>query len=395
MKKTKKSLINSQTILLVLVTTVLGAFLSYLSFDRMLYYQINTGLYFVFSIYFSSVQNAIKRSQKRRQSMLNFIDQFIITLSIHKTLRVTLKSVEEVCDEEIRQELVSFQDGEPQEKLEYLSHYFSSYIYEAFLDIINTYLEAGGNILQASSILLKEVAEERTRLMKTKQIHLQKFAELIVAWVFVFFIIALMRYIVSDIYLTLLDNPIFINGLIGFNVFILSSFVVYYTIVLQNEVRKKTPKHTSKYLPVEDFVRTFTLFRMSMYPSSNVYKTLEKTASLSQGPMSIHLLNLVGELKVTTSIAPFLTLSEKFNEPLVRHILIHIYQMMVNGGDSTMLFEFNYLFDRLYELNSDRLIHRLKRQYENLAQMPMIGSGMLVMLIMVGIIGLLGSFLYV
>ena len=392
----KKSKFDASALLLVLLIALLGLAISFLCFSTMLFHQINLGLFTVFGIYCALQNKKIANNENKKVMMLNFIDQFIISLSIHKTLLASVKSVEELSEIAIKRELASFSDGEPWEKIDYLSQYFNHNIYEAFLDIIKTYLEQGGEILKSSSALLKEVGEERANMIKIKQLHSQKLAELIIGWAFVFLIIGMLRFVVSAIYQSLLLNNTFVYGLEFFIIFILVSFVFYFKIVFSTQVepiKKITTKN--KYIPVTEFVKTFALFRMNLGGSGNIYKTLEKTANYSQGLMAQELLQLVGELKTNTNLTPFIKFASRFKEPLVKHILINIYQMMINGGDPSTLFEFNYLFDRLYELNAETIFTGIKRKYENLAQMPMMGSGILVMLIMVGVVGLLGNMLYV
>ena len=120
-----------------------------------------------------------------------------------------MNSVEELSEANIKSELKSFTENEPLEKLDYLGHYFGHPIFNAFLDIVHTYLEQGGDILKSSSALLKEVAETRANRISIKQLHERKLAELIVGWCFVLMIIVMLRFVISDIYQSLLDNPIF------------------------------------------------------------------------------------------------------------------------------------------------------------------------------------------
>lgn len=394
--KHKKQTVRHFSILIFFATLMIGLLMSFLIFSKIYYHQINLVVFSFFGFLFAYKQHHLHLKAKKMASMLNFVDQFIITLSIHKTILATMNSVEELSEANIKSELKSFTENEPLEKLDYLGHYFGHPIFNAFLDIVHTYLEQGGDILKSSSALLKEVAETRANRISIKQLHERKLAELIVGWCFVLMIIVMLRFVISDIYQSLLDNPIFTYGLQAFLVLILMSFVGYFRIVMATEKRKsRKMKKTDKWIPVHEFVQTFSLFRMNLTGTGNVYKTLERTANFSHGTMNVYLYELVGQLKNSTSINPFISLASHFKEPLVKHILINIYQLMINGGDSAMLFEFNYLFDRLYELNSVALYEEVKRKHETLAQLPMLGSGLLVMLIMVGVIGLLGSVMYV
>ena len=180
----------------------------------------------------------------------------------------------------LKRELASFSDG----KIDYLSQYFNHNIYEAFLDIIKTYLEQGGEILKSSSALLKEVG--RANMLK-QAITQPKITELI-GW------LGYWMLIVSAIYQSLL-----LNNLCGefFIIFILVSFVFYFKIVSTQvePIKKITTKN--KYIPVTEFVKTFALFRMNLGGSGNIYKTLEKTANYSQGLMAQELLQLVRGVK--------------------------------------------------------------------------------------------------
>lgn len=394
--KLKISKLQPQFLLWFMSILFVGVILSWITFANVQLTLLNAIIFAVFSLIFLMGQAKIHRHKHLKLMMLDFIDQFIIALSVHKTLLATLQSVVELSDERIKNEINAIGEVDPLQKLEYLETLFKDNIYQAFLTNIKAHNEQGGDVLQATSVLLKEVAEERGLIIKNQQLINQKLIELLTGWFFVFLIILMLRFAVTDIYQNLLKNNIFVYGLQAFIFLILISLIIFNYVALMVYLPKKASKtKKNTYISTNSFVELFTLFRISLSGGTNVYKTLEHVATLSEGPISQALLTLLANIKSNGNVSPFIEFSRRFNEPLVKHMLINMYQMMVNGGDVNILYEFNYLFDRLYEVNAHKNYRQSQRSFENITQLPMLGAGLLVILIMVGVIGLLGTMLYV
>lgn len=381
-------------LMITFICAILGYIFGYLTFENRIYRLIVLSLFLLFSLYYSSNKVKLTRLQIKKVLMYDFIDQFILSLSIHKTINNALAGIYDVLDYQLKKELDTYADESGIEKIEYLTTYFSNSLYEAFLEIIRTYLNEGGEILDASSLLLKEISEKRSLLLKENAIHQSKLIELLVGWFFVFLIIMMLRYTVTDMYAKMLLSPFFSGGLILFYLLVLTSIALTFSI-RGNGYKKSSKKRNLKYIETAQFVKVFTIFRMGLNKNTNVFKALEKVKDSIEGPLTQELQILLSSLNNTISVAPFVSLGEKFKEPLIKHILISVYQLMINGGSVAQLFEFNYLFDRLNEINTESSLRILNKKYENLLQLPMLGTGLLVILIMAGVISLIGSFLYV
>ena len=389
-KRSLEPFIQFLSILLV------GAVISYVTFVDQRMLVINLILFSIFAFFY--IERSIKATgiESTKLIMLTFMDQYIASLSVHKTVLAAFNNTLDVSDARIKNELMSFTEVDPLEKIEYLASIFKDNIYQSFIKNVRTYNEIGGDILLSSSFLLKEIAEERTLIMKNRQLTNQTFIELLTGWFFVFLIILMLRFAVTDIYHQLLMNPIFSYGLEVFILLILFSVYMHKHVTSHMYLEKKVKRQKKvKNLSINDFVESFSYFRINLSSGTNVYKSLEMTATQSQGGIGQELYQLINEIKVQQNVTPFIEFSSRFNDPLVKHIMVNIYQMMINGGESSLLFEFNHLFDRIYETNARLNYHHLKRSYENINQMPMLGSGVLVILIMAGVIGLLGTMLYV
>lgn len=393
-KKTHK--LSLEPVIQFLTILLLGLSISYVTFDDQGLMLLNLFVFSFFAFFYIQRSLKAKAIENTKLMMLTFIDQFIASLSVHKTLLAAFNNTLEVSDERIKNELRTFSEVDPLEKIEYLASIFKANIYQSFIKNIRTYSEIGGDILLMSSFLLKEVAEERTLMMKYRQLTNQTFIELLTGWFFVFLIILMLKFAVSDIYLQLLMNPIFTYGLEMFILLILASVYMHKYVTSQIYMEKKIRRRKKmKHLSINDFVESFSYFRNNLSSGTNVYKSLEMTATQSQGDIGQELFHLINEIKIQQNVTPFIHFSSRFNDPLVKHIMVNIYQLMINGGESSLLFEFNHLFDRIYETNTALNYHHLKQHYENINQMPMLGSGILVILIMAGVIGLLGTMIYV
>ena len=174
---------------------------------------------------------------KRIHECYLFINNFLITLSIKESLNASFESTTNSISEEFCEYVLSIGDLTPQEKLLYLSKYFTLHIYRIFTDIVLLWQEEGGKILDMSSHITNEMREIEEYVTYCKSISKRKSIEIGTLWLFSLAIIVVLRLSLSDIFAGLLNNPIYLASVPGLMLVFLFSMYLLLVRVTKLDVR--------------------------------------------------------------------------------------------------------------------------------------------------------------
>jgi hypothetical protein len=132
----------------------------------------------------------------------------IISLSVKKTLSGALPSVLEQMDEDFLKEYSDLDHFLDNEKIEYLKKYYRFHIYDLFVDIVNLFIEQGGNILSMSSLIIEQSRNIEEFLTSSSKIGTRKIVEFAVLWIFSIAILLALRMVLSEYYI-LISSKLF------------------------------------------------------------------------------------------------------------------------------------------------------------------------------------------
>lgn len=196
-------------VVLILLSSLLSAinYLSTLSLPL-------TGIIFsvsllYFFLIFRKRYISYHQQNKRYCSCFNFINNFIIALSVRESIHGAFENVNEIMDEEYKKEIGGLIELNDHEKLDYLKKFYKYHIYELFLDILNIYLDRGGDILYLSESLIEECHSQESLINETKAIGKKKLIEFITLWGFVLLILGVLRFALNDFYQQMSSSIIF------------------------------------------------------------------------------------------------------------------------------------------------------------------------------------------
>lgn len=144
-------------------------------------------------------------------------------------------------------------------------------------------------------------------------------------------------------------------------------------------------------LTLSEFIEVFTHFRIALDSEDNVYHALEACAKLSKGMLNEHLINLIETIEHNHTVMPFVEFAKKFNNPFVMHIMIHIYLLVDHGMESSRLWQFNYVFEELIKTNNEQQLRVHTDSYERFNMLLFLGSGVVIITIMINILGMIGG----
>lgn len=145
----------------------------------------------------------IKKSAITRQKFqecYHFINNFIISLSIKKSVAGAIETTVGSMPSEFVDLFNSLENMSENEKLSYLSSYFEFHDYQLFLQIVFLWEEQGGDIFKMSKYLMSDIRNNEEYLTTTASLAKRKYVEVGVLWALTFAIIIFLRFSLKDFY---------------------------------------------------------------------------------------------------------------------------------------------------------------------------------------------------
>jgi hypothetical protein len=158
-------------------------------------------------IYYSKIK-------KKYYSCYKFINNFIISLNIKKTISSAFTSVNSSMDEDYIKEYNDLEHMTDNEKLEYLNNFYPFHIYSLFVGVVNLYEEQGGNILSLASLVLDKSRIINEYIQSSYSKGIRKIVEFFTLWIFSIVILLVLRLVLKDFY-SLLASKVFFQIMIA------------------------------------------------------------------------------------------------------------------------------------------------------------------------------------
>ena len=153
-----------------------------------------------FYLFFEKYRSKYLRNMNRSFEAINFINNFIISLSINPSLVYALENARNSASKNLKMQLDSISHLNIEEQIEYLYKYFELPLYGVFINIIKQYVFNGGDILDMSQALIRDSRALEDRLYRFESISRSKFREFITSWLLTFVILFVLQFSISSIY---------------------------------------------------------------------------------------------------------------------------------------------------------------------------------------------------
>jgi len=138
--------------------------------------------------------------KNRYHECYHFINNFIITLSIKKSISGALETTVGSMNSEFVDMFNGLENMSENEKLDYLATYFEFYDYSLFLQIVYIWQEEGGDIISMSKYLISNIRHNEEYLTKTESISKRKYVEIGILWTISLSIVVVLRFALSEFY---------------------------------------------------------------------------------------------------------------------------------------------------------------------------------------------------
>lgn len=142
---------------------------------------------------------------------------------------------------------------------------------------------------------------------------------------------------------------------------------------------------------IEDFIETFSYFRIYISNNMNVYTSLKEVSNYSSPLIKVKLLKLINEIDEDKTIKPFMNFASNFDSKKVEEVMIAIYEMVNEGVSEMYLNQFVTIFTSFKtRVEKTREEKRLSR-FNIINTFSMAGMGLLMIITMLGTINMLGE----
>lgn len=191
---------NSKLTIFVLISLIVGA-ISYVALENIFIAVAVFTIYLVVSIFL--ILPRLKKyefTKVRYHECYHFINNFIISLSIKKSISGALETTAGSMPAEFIDLYNGLENMSENEKLDYLSSYFEFYDYSLFLQVIYIWQEEGGDIIAMSKYLIGNIRSNEEYISQVDTIARRKYMEIGVLWTISLSIVVILRFALSQFY---------------------------------------------------------------------------------------------------------------------------------------------------------------------------------------------------
>lgn len=205
----------------------IGAIIALIAFLTInnIFVGIGIGVLFI-AYYFLLLRKKLKNylfSLEKIHCCYNFINSFLITLSVKESLEEAFESSTRKVPASLEVILQEMNDMSVDQKLEYLTRYFNYGMYRMLVNLVKLHVDQGGNILKMSDSLILETRRVEETVIESESINRKKIGEFVILWSLAFVVLIFMRFSLTEFYKNMLSSKIFVILLIVFYLLVLLS----------------------------------------------------------------------------------------------------------------------------------------------------------------------------
>lgn len=142
---------------------------------------------------------------------------------------------------------------------------------------------------------------------------------------------------------------------------------------------------------VNDFITSFSYFKIYISNNMNVYSSLKETSNYSTPFIKSKIILLLEEIDNDKSLQPYIKFASFFNNKKVEEVMISIYEMVSEGINENYLNQFNMVFMNFKSREERNKETKRLNKFNLINGFSMLGMGILMMLILFGVIQMIGD----
>jgi hypothetical protein len=173
------------------------------------------------------------------QQMYYFMQMFLTTLAIKKTIHESFLDVYQRYQIAKQTWLVAYGSNDPLIVLENLQQRFHHPLYALFVATLQFYETQGGDVLTLFESLLTQLRLVETRRMESQQLKKRYFSQWIILWLLNLFVLIMAKSVLMDLFTTMRTSFVFMMMLTAVLIYVPISFYRWITTYLDH---RKTVK---------------------------------------------------------------------------------------------------------------------------------------------------------
>ncbi|MFA6675799.1 MAG: hypothetical protein WCS49_02875 [Bacilli bacterium] len=228
----------NKTLFIGLVLAIVFSFICYVASDSIFVSAITFVLTIVY--FFLVVARRFQKFNakiKRFHHCFYFINNFLVSLSIRKSISEAFHHAANALDEEFKEEEEAMKDMMENEKILYLQRYFPFHLYQLFSDIVMLWCEQGGDILLMSNYLYNQARETEEYILYCESVNRKTTIEFSVLWLFSLTILFILRFVLSDFYIYIVKQTFYSYAILGIFLIVLLSIELLTKHMTKIEIR--------------------------------------------------------------------------------------------------------------------------------------------------------------
>lgn len=184
-----------------------------------LFYYLTANLIFsiaiaiIYLVFFSSFYEIKYRRYKiiirKTRECIQFINNFIITLSVNNSINTTFQTLSSSFSNELIEQINSINHLSDEEKIMYLEYYFVSPLYSVFTKLLKQYIEEGGNIIDNTHLLIFDTRIVEEDLNNFLSISFRKVFQFGLMWAICFVILIITKFALGNYYMKIQEMEYF------------------------------------------------------------------------------------------------------------------------------------------------------------------------------------------
>lgn len=205
----------------------------------------------------------------------------------------------------------------------------------------------------------------------------------------------------KEILKIIIVNALFIIGILL--LFFLFDYLIYAIVAVIGLLavdyllisRYKDKKNLMLKKREDELIAIISYFEIYLQNKNNVYQSFNLLIPFCSPWMKDKIETFLREIDKDKTVQPFVNFANNFKQLASHSLMLSIYQMVDQGETTDQLKQFNVIYDELARNRNKEMIEQKERSLVNMSTFPLIGAGLITIMLTISILSLLGDLINV
>lgn len=145
----------------------------------------------------------------------------------------------------------------------------------------------------------------------------------------------------------------------------------------------------------DEFITVISYFQIFINNGFNVYQCFSNILTYVSDYMKEKIETFLFQVDKDKSIKPFIDFANNFKNPITHNVMLSIYQMIDEGESNAHMMQFAILFENISQSHHKSIIDRKEKSLSSLSVFPLMGAGLITLIITISVIFVMGDMINV